>query len=76
MTFDPTQNRVPTCLLTAGLGLKRIVEEFDGAMKHGTWRDENRMRLKDTPEWVAFYNAITEADAVSHAKAMAKAGCV
>jgi hypothetical protein len=41
-----------------GLGLKRIVEEIDGAMKHGTWRDEHGMRLKDTPEWVAFYNAL------------------
>jgi len=41
-----------------GLGLKRIVEEVDGAMRHGTWRDAHGMRLKDTPEWVAFYNAI------------------
>lgn len=46
MTFDPTQNRVPTCLLTAGLGLKRIIEEIDGAMNHGTWRDERGMRLQ------------------------------
>jgi len=42
----------------AGLGLKRIVEEIDGAMNHGTWRDEHGMRLKDTPEWVEFYNSL------------------
>jgi len=41
-----------------GLGLKRIVEEVDGAMRHGTWRDAHGMRLKDTPEWVAFYNSL------------------
>ena len=39
--------------------LKEIVEGISGAMNHGTWRDENGMRLKDTPEWVQFYNAIT-----------------
>jgi hypothetical protein len=43
----------------AALGMKRIVEEIDGAMKHGTWRDEKGMRLKDTPEWVRLYNAIS-----------------
>lgn len=42
----------------AAKSLKRIVEEIDGAMNHGTWRDERGMRLKDTPEWVALYNAI------------------
>ncbi|MBB5663211.1 hypothetical protein GGE68_001387 [Rhizobium leguminosarum] len=45
-------------LLVAAKGLKRIIEEIDGAMNHGTWRDENGTRLKDTPEWVKFYNAI------------------
>ncbi|MBJ2150651.1 hypothetical protein [Paracoccus sp. IB05] len=39
-------------------GLKRIVEEIDGAMNHGTWRDDHGVRLKDTPEWVALYNAM------------------
>jgi len=48
----------PAADYVAGLGLKRIVEEIDGAMKHGTWRDEHGMRLKDTPEWVAFYNSL------------------
>lgn len=65
---------VTELLVKAGLGLKRIVEEIDGAMKNGTWRDEHGMRLKDTPEWVEFYNAITEAAAVAHAKRMT--GCV
>jgi hypothetical protein len=46
-------------LYLAGLGLKRIVEEIDGAMDHGTWRDERGLRLKDTPEWVKFYNSLT-----------------
>jgi hypothetical protein len=32
-----------------------IVEGINGAMNHGTWRDDKRMRLKDTPEWVQFY---------------------
>ena len=39
-------------------GLKRIVEEIDGAMNHGTWRDEKGMRMKDTPEWVSAYVAL------------------
>lgn len=45
-------------VLDAALGMKRIVEEIDGAMNHGTWRDESGARLKDTPEWVALYNAL------------------
>lgn len=46
-------------LLETAKGLKRLVEEIDGTMNHGTWRDDRGMRLKDTPEWVAFYNAIS-----------------
>ena len=38
--------------------LIEIVEGIKGAMDHGTWRDEKGMRLKDTPEWVAFYNTV------------------
>ena len=45
-------------LICAAKGLRRIVEEIDGAMTHGTWRDVDGLRLKDTPEWVAFYNAL------------------
>jgi hypothetical protein len=46
----------------AAFGLKRIVEEIDGAMRHGTWRDERTgMRLKDTTEWVEYFNALTAA---------------
>ncbi|MEZ2132732.1 MULTISPECIES: hypothetical protein [unclassified Sinorhizobium] len=45
-------------LIDASKGLKRIVEEIDGTMNHGTWRDSNGMRLKDTPEWVDFYIAL------------------
>ena len=44
-------------LVEAGDGLHSIVEGIQGAMQHGTWRDEKGQRLKDTPEWVAFYNA-------------------
>lgn len=44
-------------LRKAAKGMVRIVEEFDGAVKHGTWCDSNGMRLKDTPEWVALYLA-------------------
>ena len=43
--------------LEAANALNEIVEGIDGTIKHGTWRDEKGMRLKDTPEWVAFYNA-------------------
>jgi hypothetical protein len=39
-------------------GLNRIVEGIDGAMNHGTWRDDHGMRFKDTPEWVEAYNAL------------------
>lgn len=38
--------------------LTGIVEGIDGAMNHGTWRDDNGMRLKDTPQWVAAYIAL------------------
>jgi len=58
MTYEPADLTPPAADYVAGLGLKRIVEEIDGAMKHGTWRDEHGMRLKDTPEWVAFYNSL------------------
>jgi len=51
----------PDGLLEAAKGLKRIVEEIDGTMNHGTWRDDKGVRLKDTPEWVALYLAISEA---------------
>ena len=43
-------------------GLRSIVEGIDGAMRHGTWRDKDGTRLKDTPEWVAVYNALTMID--------------
>lgn len=42
----------------AAAALVKIVEGIDGAMNHGTWRDELGMRLKDTPEWVALYVAL------------------
>ena len=45
-------------LVEAAQGLKRIVEEIDGAMSHGTWRDERGVRMKDTPEWVSAYVAL------------------
>ena len=38
--------------------LIEIVEGIKGAMEHGTWRDDHGRRLKDTPEWVAFYVAV------------------
>ena len=38
--------------------LVTIVEGIDGAMNHGTWRDDKGMRLKDTPQWVALYVAL------------------
>jgi len=41
------------------LNLIAIVEGVKGAIEHGTWRDEKTgMRLKGTPEWVAYYNAV------------------
>ena len=49
-------------LLSAAKNVKRIVEELDGSMTHGTWRDDHATRLKDTPEWIAFYNAISDAE--------------
>jgi len=48
-------------LVEAAPALLRIVEGITGAMEHGTWRDEHGMRLKDTPEWVAFYVAARRA---------------
>jgi hypothetical protein len=48
-------------LLDAAKGIKRIVEEIDGSMNHGTWRDDRGNRLKDTPEWVEFYLSLEEA---------------
>lgn len=49
-------------LLEAAKGLKRIVEEIDGTMNHGTWRDAHGVRLKDTAEWVALYLAVATAN--------------
>lgn len=48
-------------LIDASRRLLVIVEGINGAMNHGTWRDERGVRLKDTPEWVAFYNAVKKA---------------
>lgn len=47
-------------LIAASLALKEIVEGISGAMDHGTFRAEKGMRLKDTPEWVAFYVALAK----------------
>jgi len=55
-------------LLETAKGLKHIVEEIDGMMNHGTWRDENGFRFKDTPEWVVFYNALHNASSVEESK--------
>ncbi|WP_421580867.1 hypothetical protein [Shinella sp. M31] len=49
-------------LLSAAKGIKSIVEELNGSMTHGTWRDDRGMRLKDTPEWIALYNAVADAE--------------
>ena len=59
MTHSPDTPATPEgdAISRAAEGLRRIVEEIDGAMNHGTWRDDHGVRLKDTPEWVAFYNA-------------------
>lgn len=51
----------------AARSLRQIVEEIDGAMNHGTWRDDHGARLKDTPEWVALYNALTQSDSAGDA---------
>ena len=47
-------------LVAAAKALKSIVEEIQGAMQHGTWRDEKGQRLKDTPEWVTLYNSLAK----------------
>ena len=46
-------------LRTSGEAMRAVVEGISGTMQHGTWRDENGARLKDTPEWVAHYNALS-----------------
>lgn len=47
-------------LVEASAGLKSIVEGIQGAMEHGTWRAEgSNLRMKDTDEWVTFYNALS-----------------
>lgn len=53
---------VPDDVPIAVGGLIAIVEGITGAMKHGTWRDKNGVRLKDTPEWVALHNALNAAN--------------
>lgn len=50
-------------LAAALIGLRSIVEGIDGAMNHGTWRDENSLRLKDTSAWVAAYLALAAYEA-------------
>jgi hypothetical protein len=44
-------------LMAAVNGLVQIVEGVKGTMEHGTWHDGKGLRLKDTEEWVKFYNA-------------------
>lgn len=43
------------------VALIEIVEGIRGALNHGTWVDANGRRLKDTPEWAAFYVAQRQA---------------
>ena len=50
-------------LAAALMGLRGIVEGIDGAMNHGTWRDENSLRLKDTSAWIAAYLALATYEA-------------
>lgn len=38
-----------------------VVERIEGAVRHGTWRNESGERLKDTPEWARFYLAVNRA---------------
>jgi len=134
MTFDPTQNRVPTCLLTvdelAALKAAKHGVECFGSSKWfdaniPSWAANSIYRAKPAPRPTIICNGVevpepvretlpigvqifiaspltdpwfqrstwtgdymdkrllarglihlTEADAVSHAKAMAKAGCV
>lgn len=45
-------------LVGAATSMRDAVEGIQGAMEHGTWRDENGMRLKDTKAWVELYNAL------------------
>jgi hypothetical protein len=63
-TPAPSPDVAQSDLMQSGLGLKRIVEEIDGAMNHGTWRDDQGTRLKDTQEWVQFYNALAALAAI------------
>ena len=57
---DPGYARVPVEHLRKLTGLVDIVEGFNGAMCHGTWRDDKGFRLKDTAEWVSYYCAAKE----------------
>jgi NTP pyrophosphatase (non-canonical NTP hydrolase) len=43
--------------------LRRIVEEIDGALVHGTWRDDHGGRFKDTWAWVEAYVALAALEA-------------
>jgi len=45
-------------LVGAAREVKAIVEGIQGAMDHGTWRDDRGQRLKDTAQWVDFYTAL------------------
>jgi len=49
---------VVRALVEAAEMLISIVEGIQGAMEHGMWwNQKGAVRLKDTNEWVAFYNA-------------------
>jgi hypothetical protein len=51
--IDATDHIVPRDAVD---GMISIVEGVQGALQHGTFRAESSgIRLKDTPEWVAFY---------------------
>lgn len=57
---DPGYVRVPVDKLRKLNGLVDVVEGANGAICHGTWRDDRGFRLKDTAEWASYYSATKE----------------
>lgn len=56
----PLQLDEDRSLRELGKSLVGIIEGINGTMNHGTFRGEKSgLRLKDTPEWVAFYVALS-----------------
>ena len=61
--------------MNEAVALIEIVEGIKATTEHGTWRDEHGRRLKDTPEWRAFYAQVRDAETRASTSSDTCLGC-